>query len=68
MSELPSKGLAEAAGCELDRVLTFEVSPFREERLLDREVREEVTVLSRDFISACMLSSLDQHAGLDSLV
>ena len=40
MSEsfVPSKGLAEAAGCELDRVLAFKASLFREERPLDKEV------------------------------
>jgi hypothetical protein len=54
---LPSEGLTGAVCCELDDVPNFEASLLKGERSLDREVKEEVMVLSRDFTPACKVSS-----------
>ena len=71
---MPSEGLTEAVCCELDdvdKVPNFETFLLKEERSLDREVKE-VMVLSREFIPACKVSSFCLRsaisADLDSLV
>ena len=56
---MPSGDLTEAIYCELDIEPNFEASLLKEERSLDREVIAEVTALSRDFISACIVSTRD---------
>ena len=64
-----SGDLTEATCCELDIEPNFEASLLKEERSLDREVIAEVTALSRDFISACIVSSfcLSRSATLSDL-